>query len=295
MRKDTYLSDWLEGKISDQELAQFESKEDIILLKNIKNISAEANVPQITDCEMLQEILQTKKTKLIKYNFNKVIGIAASFAFFMVAFLVFYLTNYQSVLNNSNQAIAFYLPDQSKVILLSNAQADFQKLLWNSNREISLKGNAYFEVKRGEKFTVKTKSGSVNVLGTKFFVQSDQNQFNVTCLEGKVQVKQYNNQQVILTKGAKVSFVGNKKLYFENNKNYTDFSKQQFVFNNVNLAEVINQINFHYNKNISLLNKKDVSFYGNLPMNDFNEALIIIQQTSGLSVLKKSNNQYLLN
>lgn len=294
MKEDTYLSDWLEGKLTDEELTQLESNEDVVLLKSIKNITSQAIAPTVNSEEMLQKIMQIPKPKLIQTNFRYRIAIAASISVLLLSVFVLYLLNFQNISNNSQNSLAFSLPDASMVILSKNAHASFQQLLWDSNREIQLTGDAYFEVQKGEKFTVQTKQGQVTVLGTKFFVQTDTNQFKVTCLEGKVQVKQ-NKQSVILTQGTQVSFVDNQMQYNENSLNNLDFEKQQLIYNNTKLSDVINQLNFHYGVQISVLQKKDLLFNGNLPMNDFSQAIKIIELTTELQLIKTSANQYELN
>lgn len=291
MKKDTYLSDWLDGKLTDEELAQIESNEDIVLLKNIKNMTSQAVAPTVNSEEMLQKIMQTPKPKLIQTNFRYKIAVAASISVLLLSVFVLYFLNFKNISNTSPNALAFSLPDASRVILSKNAHASFQQLLWNSNREIQLTGDAYFEVQKGEKFTVQTKQGQVTVLGTKFFIQTNANQFKVTCLEGKVQVKQ-REKRVILTEGTQVSFVDNQMQYKENSLKNLDFEKQQLVYDNTKLSEVINQLNFHYGVQISVLQKKDFLFNGNLPMNDFSQAINILELTTELQFIKISANQY---
>jgi len=82
------------------------------------------------------------------------------------------------------QTMSFRLPDQSRVVLSANSTLSYPKYLWN--RKLQLQGEAYFEVKKGNKFTVKTDDGSVNVLGTRFLVTEQGDNLIVSCYEGKV-------------------------------------------------------------------------------------------------------------
>jgi ferric-dicitrate binding protein FerR (iron transport regulator) len=98
----------------------------------------------------------------------------------------------------NGEMYAFSLPDQSQVLLNAGSQASFKSWDWSSNRAVSLQGEAYFKVAKGQKFTVETNLGSVTVLGTQFNVKARDNRFEVTCYEGKVQRSLSNEEQIIL-------------------------------------------------------------------------------------------------
>ena len=79
------------------------------------------------------------------------------------------------------------LPDGSTVTLNANATLSYDKD-FSAKRDISLSGEAFFEVKRGSTFTVKTTLGNVEVLGTSFNVIVEEKNFEVICKSGKVLV-----------------------------------------------------------------------------------------------------------
>jgi len=94
------------------------------------------------------------------------------------------------------------LPDGSDVFLQADSKISFNKMQWKSKRVINLDGEAYFTVKKGKTFTVKTENGDIRVLGTRFNVISRENTFNVGCVSGKVRVNIKNKaKSKILTKG----------------------------------------------------------------------------------------------
>lgn len=89
------------------------------------------------------------------------------------------------------------LPDGTEVILNAGS-----KLVWNNKkfskkRQLTLKGEAYFDVKKGDKFIIKTKNGTVEILGTQLNIFSRKNKFWVSCISGKVKVSANNQQQII--------------------------------------------------------------------------------------------------
>ncbi len=56
----------------------------------------------------------------------------------------------------SNEQLAFVLPDKSEVKLNENSSVEYNKFLFYFNRNISMKGEAYYIVTKGQKFTVET-------------------------------------------------------------------------------------------------------------------------------------------
>src|SRR5690606_22489623 len=99
----------------------------------------------------------------------------------------------------------FLLPDNSKVVLNSDSEAEYKSWNWNKKRSVELKGEAFFKVAKGKTFDVNTSLGKVTVVGTQFNVKARDNRFDVTCFEGKVKVT-YKNEEVFLTPGESVTF-----------------------------------------------------------------------------------------
>jgi len=79
------------------------------------------------------------------------------------------------------------LSDGSAVTLNAKSKIDFPTL-FQYHRSLKLEGEAYFKVAKGSTFTVATSQGNVQVLGTQFNVNAQQNFFQVHCFEGKVKV-----------------------------------------------------------------------------------------------------------
>jgi ferric-dicitrate binding protein FerR (iron transport regulator) len=78
------------------------------------------------------------------------------------------------------------LPDGSDVTLTPGSQLSFNRYTWWANRMVELDGEARFDVSTGERFTVRTNLGKVEVLGTQFTVRDDGESFFVHCREGSV-------------------------------------------------------------------------------------------------------------
>src|SRR5690606_22336351 len=73
-------------------------------------------------------------------------------------------------------------------VLNAGSKITYNKKNWANQRELSLDGEAYFKVTKGNKFSVKTLEGTVTVLGTQFNVFARDGFFEVACYEGLVSV-----------------------------------------------------------------------------------------------------------
>ena len=92
------------------------------------------------------------------------------------------------------------LPDGSTVRLNAGSTIRYHANEWNSARQLSLEGEAFFEVEKGKPFKVITPKGEVEVLGTSFNINTFEGHFDVQCYTGRVQVSA-NGSQEILTAG----------------------------------------------------------------------------------------------
>lgn len=85
------------------------------------------------------------------------------------------------------------LPDGSKVWMNSELSLSYPGNYMDGNRNVKLKGEAYFEVAKqnGSLFTVETPDYNVRVLGTKFnlMAYSDFNRSETTLIEGKIEIQ----------------------------------------------------------------------------------------------------------
>ena len=195
----------------------------------------------------------------------------------------------------NGQKKTFELPDNSKVVLNSGSEIVYKKWNWDNNRKLNLDGEAYFKVTKGKTFEVSTPLGKVNVLGTQFNVKSRENRFDITCFEGSVKVN-YNNTQIIITKGMHVAFENNKKITVPD----TEFNEPQWINHEItfvkeNLNTIIKEINRQYNIEISLKNTSENQlFTGTIPSNNLESALEIINVTYHLQHKKTSDKKFIL-
>jgi len=197
---ETYLAKWLNDEISDKELKNMVSENDFKAFLKIRNGLLKFEAPNFESDKLLTNIKSTlpkKKTKIISLKWGYAVAASIALLFSIYLFDDFKTINYQT---SFGQQSTIALLDNSEVQINAKSTLSFQKNKWNKNREVNLKGEAFFKVKKGSSFTVKTTNGNVTVLGTQFTVNSQDNFFLVKCFEGKVRVVQ-NRDTVFLTKG----------------------------------------------------------------------------------------------
>jgi ferric-dicitrate binding protein FerR (iron transport regulator) len=99
------------------------------------------------------------------------------------------------------------LPDRSMVTLNAESKLSYKPLEWFISRRVTLEGEACFEVKPGSRFSVRSGSRRVNVLGTAFNVYARPGKYCVTCLAGQVEVCA-GKEAVALTPGMRATWRG---------------------------------------------------------------------------------------
>lgn len=161
-----------------------------------------------------------------------------------------------------DQTRVLYMPDSSKVTLNRNSRIDFPSKFAGKNREISLEGEAFFEVKPnpGKAFIVKAGKVEVKVLGTSFNVRSYKNQLEIVVVvkEGKVAVAAP-RKEVVLEKNGKAIFDKSKEELQKSvnqDKNYLSYQNLVFVFEQTPLKEVVARLNADYQADIRLANQE---------------------------------------
>ncbi|RXM48408.1 FecR family protein [Flavobacterium sp. YO12] len=136
----------------------------------------------------------------------------------------------------------------------------------NQNREVYLTGEAYFEVAKDKThpFTVNTQEINVEVLGTKFNVDTYTENINtdIVLVEGKVSLykdQKTNQNQVYLTPGEKGTSTKGTYAITKENVNtdyYTAWVKGSLVFKNASFEEIIKKLERQYN--VTFINKNKV-------------------------------------
>ncbi len=190
--QENYLAKWLSGELSEAELAEFKKSEEYASYQKLLEVSKTLEAPNFDMDEAFQR-LKTERIgnspKVITLNpFKKFLRVAAVIAV-LLAGSYFYVSSLdQTYSTQLAERTEVTLPDNSEIFLNAESQISFSKKKWDQKRDVTLKGEAFFKVAKGKKFTVSTDQGTVAVLGTQFNVENRDNFFEVTCFEGLVSV-----------------------------------------------------------------------------------------------------------
>ncbi len=287
MKKNTnenyYLADWLEGKISDNDLKNKISDEDFLEYQKMKqsfDILSNLNASMDKTLKKIHSEINKnteKKSKIIPLFAKFTIGIAVALILFIGLYSKFYNTEVQFKTTLGKQQTVTLL-DDSKVILNANSSLKYNKKSWEKSRELTLDGEAYFKVTKGSDFKVKTKNGSVTVLGTQFNVKSRDDFYQVVCYEGKVRVVSKNNTELILTPNKKVTIINNKKSEKTfNNITYPEWLNGESVFENTPLKYVLNELESQFEITFERNNiDENIKFTGSFDNKKMNIALATV-------------------
>ncbi|HNW50680.1 MAG TPA: FecR family protein [Prolixibacteraceae bacterium] len=232
---------------------------------------------------LLKEIIGLKIIKPEKNRARRLyvaIGSIASAACLLLFLLYFAYSDvtYTGVVGKNTTV---YLPDKSKVILTSDSQIKFPKLFLT--RSVSLRGEAYFEVEKGSKFSVKTPNGEVNVLGTRFSVSDNEDGFVVYCFEGRVGVK-YREEERQLFAGDQ--FMRGNKLSEPSSVEAATNSRIAYFdedFQNRSLNEIWPIVENHFGVKITSKISGDRKFTGSIHSDNVKEVVEIICTSLDLS------------
>lgn len=190
--QENYLAKWLNDELTEAELAEFKKSEAFETYQKIKDSASNLEAPEF-DMDKAWSSIKPLKTAedtkvFILSPFKKFLRVAAVIAVLLTGSFFYLSTLSESFTTDYAENKTISLPDTSEVILNAESELTFSKNKWESNRNVNLKGEAFFKVAKGQKFTVATDQGLVTVLGTQFNVETRKEYFEVTCFEGLVSV-----------------------------------------------------------------------------------------------------------
>ena len=156
------------------------------------------------------------------------------------------------------------LADGSTVWLKEGASLKMPETFAKNNRQLSLQGEAFFDVAKNAQFPLYVSTNYVNikVLGTAFNVKTDEKHKNVETVlaRGKVALLDKQGNAVLdMSPGEKVTYNSYKNEYSTEIVDVnisTAWRLNQFVFENVTLREIVNQLSVKFNVNINLESSK---------------------------------------
>ncbi|HMB99541.1 MAG TPA: FecR domain-containing protein [Flavobacteriaceae bacterium] len=249
MNKENNILKWFNGEISVNDIKKMHSDTDFETLERIGFYSKQIDVPKIDAQKALEEFkvkkLPKKEVKVKALNFKTWQKVAAVLLVMITSSYFLFFNNNKSFQTQIAQTKTFNLPDNSEVILNAQSKLTYNKKDWKKNRSLTLDGEAFFKVSKGEKFTVNTDLGMVQVLGTQFNVKERAYYFEVQCYEGKVSVT-YNAETVVLTQGKSFRVINGTIEAVDFNSENPSWLFKESSFDRVPLRQVIDELERQY-------------------------------------------------
>lgn len=254
MEKDYLLHKWLNNEATPEELEQLKTDPEYASYVQIAAASSGFELPNM-DSEANFEAISNKIKpvhQLHKPNiFSVVWKVAAVFAVLLAGYYYISILD-TSVKTEIAQTETFLLPDNSEVVLNAGSKITYNKKNWSNSRELSLDGEAYFKVTKGNKFSIKTVEGTVSVLGTQFNVSARDGLFAVACYEGLVSVA-FNDTLLKVPAGSKIQIENGKLMINEATENPSPvWLADESNFENAPLSLVIKEVERQYPIKVTL-------------------------------------------
>jgi len=289
-----YLADWLSGKISDDELKKLVSETEFQEYMKIREASDLMHYFEKTDLSIPENIRQTypkKHTTKRPISRQRLwIGIAASLLLLFGLYRALTFNTDVLIKTGVGETKQVALLDGSEVILNANSVLSYSKSEWDDQREVYLKGEAFFKVKKGSDFVVKTDQGQVKVLGTQFDVKALSGLFQVVCFTGKVWVKS-SKIDAVLTPGKAVRQSDGLVQHWELRNLQPDWLSGESSYQDTALKYVLldleNQYNIHFDRTGI---DENVKFTGGFPHHNLQKALAAVFKTLGIKYVVKNQN-----
>jgi ferric-dicitrate binding protein FerR (iron transport regulator) len=293
MDKDYLIEKWLNDDLTEAELEDFKKLEDyqlcIDIIENVKLFKADS-FSTIDDYETFSKKIKEKKVRKLNWT-RPLLRMTGVFVIGIGIYLLFFMNNLLEYQTASSENISIELPDKSKVELNAMSQLSYNKNKWDSKREVSLEGEAFFKVSKGSTFDVITSEGKVSVLGTQFNVKQRDDYFEVMCYEGVVQVSTQLATKKLLA-GDTFRIYGGVVSYEKTNNTLPQWTKNRSTFVSIPLIEVIEELNRQYKIQIEYNSiKTDRLFTGGFVHDDLENALNSITRPMDLTYVIENSNQ----
>lgn len=225
--------------------------------------------------EIMHKVTQKKPKTNVSIRILKTLAKIAAVLF--IPLLALYLTkdnrqisrasiSYTEIYSPLGARTQFYLPDGSKGWLSGGSSMKYPESFPGKTRNVSLKGEAYFDIKTNPKkpFVVNVKHLNIVAKGTSFNVRGwkDVPEAEVVLVEGKVEVYYQNQSNPKLlaelnqgqlfhylpeTTGSYIQMVDVEK--------YISWTEGKLMFRDDPFEEVVKRINRWYNVNIVIKDK----------------------------------------
>ena len=193
------------------------------------------------------------------------------------------------------------MPDGSKITLDQNAVITYHKDFGKTNRQVALKGEAFFSVAhdKSKPFIVDVNDITVTVTGTSFYVEANpgESEIKVMVETGTVIVKSTldPNQMVTLHKDDKATYSKTDHTLTQDliteDDNYHSWLSKKLLFKEIALKDIVNDLNHAYHRNIVIKDKavENCRLSVSFDQQSLEQILNVIKHTIDVKITTKEN------
>lgn len=271
--QETYLAKWLEGELSDTELQKLVSKEDFLLFVKIKDTFEKVEKPSFNTTKNYQKItdrLHKSSPRVVPFIPNWVYSVAAML---VLAFGVFRFYKASLAVETSyGETKEIALNEGTKIYLNNKSTISYPK--YQSQRNVTLNGEAFFHVTKKGAFVVSTPLGVIQVLGTQFNVMATDKLFEVICYEGKVRVIYNDVEKILLPSDAWRVIEGKTPQSWTTKETTSGWITGETTFRTMPVKYVLSALEKQYHITIrAKAIDENLLFTGSFPNNNLQKAL----------------------
>ncbi len=245
--------------------------------------------------DMMDRIQEKKKNE----NPRKILPLYWSAAAVMIlligvtTFLRFYSTTFNVL---PGQHLTHTLPDGSQVHMNAATQLSYHPYWWQFARILELEGEAYFEVEKGNRFTVKSSNRYTQVLGTSFNIYARNDDYRVHCLSGQVKVETGTGEAKILEPNQSVIFSGKGETKVQTgirSEHAVAWTKNRFIYTAAPLNEVFTEMERQFDITVEIAPGIKGEYTGNFERGGSPETILrMIARPFGLTVEQIHQTKY---
>jgi transmembrane sensor len=206
----------------------------------------------------------------------------------------------QLAVKSKNKMVERLLPDGTKVFLNKDSRIDYPEQFAADSREVTLTGEAFFDVKpdAARPFRIKAGEAIIQVLGTSFSVRAYTKDVEVAVKTGKVQFA-VKKQRILLIKNEQARYDVAKDTIQKAPRfdaNLFSYKTGQLIFENERLEDIVRTLSTVYRTDIRLNNAKlancrlTVGFEHNQPIDS---VLAVTVEPLGLTWRHEGEHYYL--
>lgn len=195
------------------------------------------------------------------------------------------------------------LPDGTEVTLNHFSSLTYPERFRQANRQVSLNGEAYFEVTKDSQrpFMVQAEAISVQVLGTHFNVEAYRNdpEVKTTLFEGSVAVSNADTRIVLRPNESAIYNKEKRRLTLETTANAPEaiaWRNGTFLFNHLPLQEIARQLSNSFGVEIRIDDEhlRNYRVTGRFNHNETLDQILTLLQRAGKFSYSHNNNQLIL-